>query len=152
MAMANSIEGRYPFLDHRVVELACLIPPQLRMNGLTEKFILKQAARDTIPNAVVQRAKQPYRAPIASCFLGASMPAFVRELLSENVLKHTDYFDHRKVLRLIKKADHHGCGILSERENMAIVGILSTQLLDYQFIDNFPPYSIDRPKQVNIFH
>jgi len=152
MAMANSIEGRYPFLDHRVVELACRIPPRLRMNGLCEKFILKQAACDTIPSSIVKRAKQPYRAPISSCFFGDSRPAYVNELLSENALKQTGYFDHRKVLRLIKKAGYLGSGALSERENMALVGILSTQLSDYQFIHNFPPYSIYIPKQVNIFH
>ena len=151
MAMANSIEGRYPFLDHRVVELACQIPPRLRMNGLTEKFVLKQTARDSIPSSIVKRAKQPYRAPISSCFFGDSRPAFVNELLSENVLKQTGYFDHRKVSRLIKKADHHGDGVLSERENMALVGILSTQLTDYQFVQNFPPCAVDMLKQVKIF-
>ncbi len=39
MAMANSIEGRYPFLDHRVIEFAAKLPPHIRMNGLTEKYI-----------------------------------------------------------------------------------------------------------------
>ena len=73
MAMANSVEGRYPFLDHRVVELAAQIPVHYRMNGLNEKFILKNAARNIIPDELIDRPKQPYRAPISRCFFGREL-------------------------------------------------------------------------------
>jgi len=49
MAMGHSVEGRFPFLDHRIVEFACSMPPKYRLNGLKEKFILKEASRDLIP-------------------------------------------------------------------------------------------------------
>ena len=68
MTMANSVEGRYPFLDHRVIEFACTIPPKLRMKVLKEKYILKQAAGHLIPESVKARPKQPYRAPDAQSF------------------------------------------------------------------------------------
>ncbi len=51
MAMAHSVEGRFPFLDHRVVEMAARIPPRLKLHGLTEKYVLRQAARDLLPHA-----------------------------------------------------------------------------------------------------
>lgn len=138
MAMANSIEGRYPFLDHRVVELAAHMPAKLRLNGLTEKFILKQIARDQVPADLVDRPKQPYRAPISRCFMGADAPEYVAELLSESSLKQAGYFHPGKVGRLVAKCRKQEGRLVSERENMALVAILSTQLLDHQFVRNFP--------------
>ena len=151
MAMANSIEGRYPFLDHRVVEFATTIPPKYRMNGLTEKYILKESARGKIPQDLIDRPKQPYRAPISKCFFGEDAPSFVDEMLSETTIKKAGYFDHKKVTKLIEKCRKQDGNLLSERENMAVVGILSTQLLDDQFIQNFPFEPIKNPIKFNIY-
>jgi asparagine synthase (glutamine-hydrolysing) len=137
MAMANSIEGRFPFLDHRVIEAAATIPAHLRMRGLTEKYILKKAARGLIPDPLIDRAKQPYRAPISRCFFGEDQPGYVAEMLSERNLKRYGYFDEKRVYRLVKKCSQGQGALLSERENMALVGILSTQLIHHQFVENF---------------
>jgi asparagine synthase (glutamine-hydrolysing) len=137
MAMANSIEGRFPFLDHRVFETAARIPSRLRMRGLTEKYILKKAARGLIPDPLIDRAKQPYRAPISRCFFGEDQPDYVSDMLSDDVLKRYGYFDEKKVARLVAKCSQGKGALLSERENMALVGILSTQLVHHQFIDDF---------------
>ena len=133
MTMAHSIEGRFPFLDHRVVELAGHIPPRYKLNGLNEKFILKRVAQGLIPENLAKRPKQPYRAPIKTSFFGEKAPQYVAEMLSEKVLKEYGYFDSRKVGRLVTKCEKQSGALLSERENMALVGILSTQLLHYQF-------------------
>jgi asparagine synthase (glutamine-hydrolysing) len=141
MAMANSIEGRFPFLDHRVVTLAARMPAKLRLNGLTEKFILKQIAREQVPAQLIDRAKQPYRAPISRCFMCAQPPEYVPAMLSESALKRAGYFDPVKVQRLTAKCRQQDGRLVSERENMALVSILSTQLLDHQFIQDFPTFS-----------
>lgn len=141
MAMANSVEGRYPFLDHRVVELAARIPSKLKLNGLTEKYILKQIAREQVPLELVDRSKQPYRAPISRCFMCSSPPDYVPELLSESALKQAGYFHPQKVQRLVNKCRQQDGRLASERENMALVAILSTQLLDHQYIQSFPDFS-----------
>jgi asparagine synthase (glutamine-hydrolysing) len=141
MAMANSIEGRFPFLDHRVVELAARMPAKLRLNGLTEKFILKKIARGQVPAVLVDRPKQPYRAPISRCFINEKPPEYVEDLLSASALKQSGYFDAVKVQRLLAKCRQQGGRLASERENMALVAILSTQLLDHQFIRNFADFS-----------
>ena len=151
MAMANSVEGRYPFLDHRVVEFAFSVPPKYRLNGLTEKFLLKQAARNVIPQELVDRPKKPYRAPISSCFYGDKPIDYVEELLSESAIRQAGYFDPVKVTRLANKCRTQKGNLLSERENMALVGILSTQLMDHHFIKNFPAYPIQEPQDVKIF-
>ena len=137
MAMANSIEGRFPYLDYRVIEFACRVPQRLRIRGLNEKFLLKQAARKMIPDELVNRPKQPYRAPISRCFFGDRKLDYVDELMSERQIQEKGYFDPKKVARLIAKCRGRQGSLLSERENMALVGILSTQLLDQQFIRDF---------------
>ncbi|MDA8140684.1 MAG: asparagine synthase (glutamine-hydrolyzing) [Desulfobacteraceae bacterium] len=143
MAMANSVEGRFPFLDYRVMEAATRLPAKYRLNGLTEKYLLKQIARNQVPDEVINRAKQPYRAPISHCFMCADPPEYVPELLSEAGLKKSGYFYPAKVQRLVAKCRQQDGHLASERENMALVAILSTQLLDQQFIQNFPKFSDD---------
>jgi asparagine synthase (glutamine-hydrolysing) len=151
MAMGHSVEGRFPFLDHRVVELACQMPAHYRLNGLNEKFILKQAARGLIPPELIKRPKQPYRAPMSRCFLGKDSPDYVRELLSENAIRRTGYFHPKKVMGLLAKCEKQEGHLVSERENMALVGILSTQLVDHLFIRHFPPHPVHEPEEVRIF-
>ena len=138
MTMAHSVEGRYPFLDHRVIEFAFKLPARYRLNGLTEKFILKKIAKGLIPDRVVNRPKQPYRAPISSVFFGEKPTAYVDDLLSEKALVKSGYFEPQRVARLTGKCRRSPQGLTSERENMALVGILSTQLMHHQFIENFP--------------
>jgi asparagine synthase (glutamine-hydrolysing) len=134
MAMAHSVEGRYPFLDYRVVELATRMPPRFRLNGLTEKYILKKAAAGLVPEQIIARPKQPYRAPIGRCFFGERQPAYVAELLSESALRRAGCFDTPKVSRFLEKCRRQDGRLLGERENMALAGILSIQLLDHLFI------------------
>ncbi len=138
MAMAHSVEGRYPFLDYRVIEFAARLPARLKLNGLTEKYILKKAAQNHIPQVLIDRAKQPYRAPISRCFFSDDAPEYVNDLLTTSALEKTGIFDPKKVSRLVAKCCHNKGELQSERENMAVVGILSIQLLQEQFIQNFP--------------
>ena len=70
VAMAHAVEGRFPFLDHRVVEFASRIPPKLKIRGLREKHILREAMQDMLPSHIGNRTKQPYRAPDCQSFVG----------------------------------------------------------------------------------
>jgi asparagine synthase (glutamine-hydrolysing) len=132
VAMAHAVEGRFPFLDHRVVEFASRIPPRMKIRGLSEKHLLKKAMGRYLPAVVVDRPKQPYRAPEGESFFGPGAPDYVRELLSPAAIRRTGFFDAGSVDRLVSKC---GSGIpLGFRDNMAIVGILSVQLLDQFFV------------------
>ena len=82
MLMANSVEGRFPFLDHRVIEFANRLHPRLKMRALNEKFLLKQAMAAHLPRQILERHKQPYRAPDIPAFFSAHPPAYVDDLLS----------------------------------------------------------------------
>ena len=137
MAMGHSVEGRFPFLDHRVVEFASSLRPQLKMKVLDEKHVLKRAMGKLIPASVIRRPKQPYRAPDAVSLLGDAegrgRPEYVDELLSPSRVRADGYFNPMALDKLIGKfAKGRAIGI---RDNMALVGILSTQLLVDQFIN-----------------
>ena len=133
MAMANSIEGRFPFLDHRVIEFANRLPPRYKLNGLTEKFVLKRAMTGVLPDAIRRRTKQPYRAPDSESFFRDGRPVnYVAELLDERRVAGAGYFDPRAVNALVAKC---GAGrAIGFGDNMAFVGILSTMIVDALFV------------------
>jgi len=134
MAMGNSVEGRYPFLDHRIIEFASTIPSDYKLNILNEKYILKYMMKGKIPESILKRQKQAYRAPINTSFFNDNAPAYVDELLAEHTIKDFGYFDTEKVNKLTKKMKIGNN--ISEIDNMAIAGILSTQLIHHFFIQN----------------
>ena len=136
MAMANSVEGRFPFLDHNVVEFCAELAPRLKLNGLNEKFILKKAVADLLPETIWKRSKQPYRAPIhASFFPGGKPLEWVAEVLSPASITSSGFFEPRAVAGLLQKVTRGGN--LGETDNMALAGILSTQLVHRRFVEDF---------------
>jgi asparagine synthase (glutamine-hydrolysing) len=132
MLMANSIEGRFPFLDHRLIEFANELHPRYKMRVLREKHLLKQAMRDRLPKSTVERHKQPYRAPDAAAFLGDQAPDYVTELMGKPALTRHGYFDAGKVSLLVNKL--RKAKVAAARDNMAFVAILSTQIWHARFV------------------
>lgn len=133
VAMAHSVEGRFPFLDYRVVELAASIPPRLKMKVLDEKYILKRCAKGLIPPAIKKRAKQPYRAPESKSFFDGGERDYVRALLAPEQIRKNGIFHPGAVQKLVEKV-RRGQAI-GFKDNMALASILSTQLVMDQFIN-----------------
>ena len=133
MAMANSVEGRYPFLDYRVIEYCSSLPDRLKLNGLNEKYLLKKLMAGRIPESIVKRPKQPYRAPISSVFMGMGRPDYVDEMLSEKMTRNAGIFNYESVGALVSKIKKAGTG--SEMDNMVITSVISTHLVYSQFIE-----------------
>jgi asparagine synthase (glutamine-hydrolysing) len=132
VAMANSVEGRVPYLDHRVIEFANALPPRLKLAGLSEKEVLREALRPLLPAEVVNRTKQPYRAPdSASFFTDGVALEYVSHQLSPERIKEAGLFDARVVAQLLEKC-RRGRAI-GFADNMAFVGILSTMMVEDQF-------------------
>ncbi|MEI6166042.1 MAG: asparagine synthase (glutamine-hydrolyzing) [bacterium] len=149
MGMAHSIEGRFPFLDYRVVEFCNRLPSSLKLRGLTEKFLLKKLGRKWLPSEIWQRPKRPYRAPIHRSFFSGSA-AYVRDLLSPGMITKTGLFNADAVTQLVNKTEKSEW--ISETADMTLAGIISTQLLHSLFIDRFtipPPISHDEPVNVH---
>ncbi len=148
MAMAHSVEGRYPFLDHRVVECAGRIPTRYKMKVLDEKHILKMAVRDLLPDVIVRRKKQPYMAPDILSFFGEREPDYLSYYLSKPLLREAGMFRPQAVAKLVEK-----CRKRSRqgfKENMAFVGILSSQIVYDKMIKNFRVDIPDRLESVKV--
>ena len=141
MAMANAVEGRYPFLDYRVVEFAAKLPTRLKMKVLNQKHLLKQACDGLIPPAIQKRYKQPYRAPDGKSFFRSAN--YLDDVLSPRQIEQAGIFDPRAVAALIAKFKTGRS--TSVKDNMALVGILSTQLLLEQFIHQQRGPSLCKP-------
>ncbi|TIR21960.1 MAG: asparagine synthase (glutamine-hydrolyzing) [Mesorhizobium sp.] len=135
MLMAHSVEGRFPFLDDNVAALANKLPDAYKLHGLDEKHVLKRMAAPLLPLEVVARKKQPYRAPNALSFFASGAPAYIGDALSETALRAAGVFDPNSVTSLVRKCQAKtGGGDMSNTDNMALVGVLSTQLLHQQFV------------------
>ncbi|MCL4849651.1 MAG: asparagine synthase (glutamine-hydrolyzing) [Acidobacteria bacterium] len=142
MLMAHSVEGRFPFLDRNVARLADSLPPAYKLRVLDEKHVLKRASAGLVPAEILDRKKQPYRAPDALSFTGADRPAWVDEVVSERAVAEAGVFDPRQVGQLWQKClARAGSGQFSNADNMALVGVLSTQLLHHHLIraEQAPP-------------
>ncbi len=134
MLMGNSVEGRFPFLDRNVIALANSLPASFKLKVLDEKHVLKRVAKDLVTPEILSRPKQPYRAPDALSFIGADRPGWVDELMSEQALKTSGLFEPRAVTALWNKALARNDGQFSNADNMAVVGILSSQLVHRELV------------------
>jgi asparagine synthase (glutamine-hydrolysing) len=134
MGMANSVEGRYPFLDYRVIEFCAGLPSEYKLKGLNEKYLLKKVMKNNIPESILKRPKQPYRAPIKSVFLSKNPPDYVKEMLSESYMRKAGIFDYNSVSAMLSRIEK--TDVASEVDNMVVTSVISTHLLHHQFIEN----------------
>lgn len=132
VAMAHGVEGRFPFLDHRVVAFAARLPDRSKLRGLAEKDILRRWARRQALTGLSDRGKQPYRAPDVPPFFAPGAPDYVRALLAPEALRQTGLFDERAVAGLVRRCSAGQA--LGFRESQALVAVLSTQLWHQAFI------------------
>lgn len=138
MLMAHSVEGRFPFLDTEVVELADALPAAFKLLGLDEKHVLKRAARGLVPPEILSRPKQPYRAPDALALAGPDAPDWAGDLLGGAASRAAGLFDVRALERLWRKCRAGGAAPFSNADDMAVVGALTTGLLHEAFVRSAP--------------
>ncbi len=135
VAMAHSVEIRLPFLDYRVIDLAARVPSRWKILGLNEKHILKKALAPVLPEEIVARRKQPYRAPIVNCLLSGRNRDFAAAMLESDAICRAGFFETGKVSRLWEKLQ--AATNPSETDSMALAGVLSCQILHRQFVEDF---------------
>jgi asparagine synthase (glutamine-hydrolysing) len=133
VSLAHGVEGRFPFLDHRLFEFAAALPVRSKLCGLREKEILRRWAGTVVPPPVRERPKQPYRAPDVPAFFGPHEPEYVTELLDASAIRRTGYFDPAAVQALVARCRAGRAS--AARESQALVGILSTQLWHDEFFN-----------------
>lgn len=151
MLMANSVEGRFPFLDATLMDLAHRLPADHKLRVLDEKHVLKRIAEGLVPASIVRRKKQPYRAPNAAAFLGSTEPEWVQAVTSPAALRDAGLFDGASVAALFSKLRsafaRDAAFEPSNADDMAVVAVLSTQLLGHPSLPAVdgtkPPLDVD---------
>jgi asparagine synthase (glutamine-hydrolysing) len=132
MSMAHAVEGRFPFLDHRLIDLVNSLPVSMKLRNLREeKYILRQIANPRLPAEIATRPKVPYRTPMQT-IVKARASRYIDELLSPEAIQDVGLFTPQSVQKLLTKmrqSDH-----MSEMDEMALCGIITTQLWYQAFI------------------
>jgi asparagine synthase (glutamine-hydrolysing) len=133
--MHNSVEARYPFLDEKVFRFLADIHPKYKLRRTTEKYLLRVMAERWLPKNIAWRQKAMFRAPFDSLYL-ENVPKFVEQLLSEESLRKTGYFEPTKVAHWREK--YKTLGKFSPTRlsvEMGLIGVVSTQLWHHTYID-----------------
>jgi asparagine synthase (glutamine-hydrolysing) len=103
MEMAHSIEGRVPFLDHHLVEVIRSQPVAMKIRGMTEKFVLREAARPVITETVYRRQKHPFLSPPATLNPTQRLNTLLQDTLRGPALKAMPFFDRQRVIGLLDR-------------------------------------------------
>jgi asparagine synthase (glutamine-hydrolysing) len=103
MEMAHSVEGRLPFLDHHVAELAARMPVSMKINGMTEKYVLREAARPVLTETVYRRQKHPFMSPPATIQQDGRLYTFLQDTLRSRLLDGPGIYDRAKVMPLLDR-------------------------------------------------
>lgn len=150
MSMSHSVEGRYPYLDHEFLDFVARLPRRMKLRGLRDKFILRQAVAAMVPEVIRTRPKVAYQAPDVKGFVSdGRVPDYVEELLSPARIREAGYFAPERVQQLLTKAKGSTLARIGTRDNMAFVLVVSTMLLDELFVSGRrrvgPAHTVERP-------
>jgi asparagine synthase (glutamine-hydrolysing) len=134
MSMAASIEARVPLLDHKVVEFAASLPPNLKIRKLTRKFLLKKVAAKLVPQEIIHRKKQGFPIPISVWFRGEAKQ-FVSDLLSRDTLNRRGLFNADYVQEILQQ---HLRG--NADRGAQLWSLVLFELWQRQFLDSSPKH------------
>tara|TARA_Y100000591_G_C21850976_1_gene711701 strand:- start:985 stop:2979 length:1995 start_codon:yes stop_codon:yes gene_type:complete len=153
MAMSNSVEGRFPFLDHNIIEYLSNLPTKFKLDGLNDKILLRHSFSKKLPEEIYNRAKIAYQSPDIKSFITdkKELSDFVRHFLNEKNINENKYFKFKNLNKLIKKALISPLERLGSRDNMAFIQILSTQIFCRLFTkEHVKHVSIQKLKSLKI--
>lgn len=140
MSMANSLEGRSPLLDHKVMEFAATLPAEMKLKGKTSKYILKKAMADILPQEILTRGKQGFGVPLGAWFRG-ELKDLTYQMLLEPRTKSRGYFNPDNIRSML---DEHQSGLTDHSHR--IWTLLVLELWHRTFIDRT---ELDTPLSLN---
>ena len=132
MTLANSVEGRYPFLDIDLVEFTTRIPPELKLHNHVEKYILKRVAGDLLPREIVKREKFGFHAP-GSPYLLQQRIEWINDMVSPERIKRQGYFNPDVIDRLRAQYAESGFKLNLPFEDDLLIVVLTFGI----FLDTF---------------
>jgi asparagine synthase (glutamine-hydrolysing) len=141
VSMAHGVEGRYPFLDHRVYAHSVGLKGEQKLSESSDKIALRKLAEELIPAEIATRGKQPYRAPEVTPFFSPDAPDWVGEALSPTALREVGIWDAGRAEGLLRRCrSGRATGV---REGMALIGMLSTQVWHQGFVAATAPHPVE---------
>jgi asparagine synthase (glutamine-hydrolysing) len=140
MSMANSLEARVPLLDHKLVEFAMTIPPDLRLHNGSTKHIFKRAMRGILPDAIIDRRKQGFAIPLGHWFRN-ELDGFVHDLLLSPASRARKIFNPDYIQKLLKMQSR------GRSLDLQLWTLISFELWCREFLDR--PVAMARPIIVN---
>jgi asparagine synthase (glutamine-hydrolysing) len=135
MAMANSVEVRYPFLDKNIVEFAAGVPSDLKLNEFTEKYILRKMAEKSVPREIFNREKFGFIAPGSPALLQGNIE-YINDILSFETIRRQGYFNAQSIERLKKRYSEKGFKVNTPFETDLLIIVITFGILLEQFIEN----------------
>ena len=124
MALANAVEARYPFLDINLIEFSKEIPPNLKLNGFTEKYILRKVAEELVPPLIIKREKFGFIAP-GSPYLLQQNIEWVKDMASYDRIKQQGYFNPDVIERLKRQYSQQGFKLNFRFESDFLITVLT---------------------------
>jgi asparagine synthase (glutamine-hydrolysing) len=143
--MAHGVEARVPFMDHPLVELTASIPPGLKLNGMNEKYILKQIAMPNLPDINTDFKKRAFYTPIREWFFTKERIASLEPYLSYAALQESNIFNPEQVINLYqrlidsKAPDDNDSYYRALQLEWVLMIVLTVQILYSQFIKKRAP-------------
>ena len=132
MALANSVEARYPFLDLPLVEFAREVPPGLKLNGMSEKYILKRIAEGLVPREIVEREKYGFHAPGSPYLLGRRVE-WIADMLSYDRIRRQGFLNPDTVEALKGRYGREGFRLNLPFESDLLMIVLTFGILQDTF-------------------
>ena len=154
LSMANGVEARVPFMDHPLVELAARIPPEFKLKGMNEKYILKKLMADRLPSMPHNYKKRGFYTPIRDWFFTRERYASIAPHFSQQALLDSGIFNPDVVIELynqilgISKPTDMNSYYTCMRLEWVLLTILSVQILHYLFVEkNAPCFQFSKEQQ-----
>lgn len=132
MEMAHSIEGRVPFLDHKLIELLVKMPVNQKIRGMTEKYVLREAVKDVIIDSVYRRQKHPFLSPPATLNPDDTFHDYVQEMLRGKVLASLPFFNQKSVVELLDRMPSMDDGARTANDQVLMI-LVSICVLQERF-------------------
>ena len=98
--MAHSVEGRVPLLDHHVGEFLFNTPADLKIRGITEKYVLREATRDVLTDTAYRRQKYPFLSPPNPSGARNKMSTLIQDTLRSKPTESVPFFNAKAIRNL----------------------------------------------------
>lgn len=149
MLSAHSVEGRFPFLDHNVIEFLAGIPENYRLRSMKDKAILREAYRKDLPEEIFNRPKFAFRAPELTAFL-EDRSGMIAQHLQPDAIEAAGIFNQKAVKQFLYRMENTPIDRFATRDNLVFVQLITTQLLHQQMVIDFEPVQPPKSNDVTI--